>query len=49
MEIDKKLVKRQWFIDLAIVMLIGVIAGFLIGEYKNCTKNSYSFDYGCRK
>lgn len=49
MEIDKKLVKRQLFIDLSIVLLIGIIIGFVIGEKEACLKDKYSYEYGCRK
>lgn len=49
MEIDKKLVKRQLFIDLTLILLIGIVTGFLIGEYKTCPEGRYSYEYGCLK
>jgi len=32
-----------------LILSIGVIAGFLIGEYRACQEGKYSYEYGCRK
>lgn len=37
------------FIHGVLVGLILLTFGLLIAEYKNCPKNSYSLDYGCRR
>ena len=33
--------------DIILILILGILFGFLYGEYKSCPNGKYNFDYGC--